>query len=43
MFLGIALLIIVFRFRKGIWGNIQNLGEYFQRPKEVRPVEEKRA
>jgi branched-chain amino acid transport system permease protein len=43
MFLGIALLIIVFRFRKGIWGNIQNLGEYFQRPKEVRPAEEKRA
>jgi branched-chain amino acid transport system permease protein len=43
MFLGIALLIIVFRFRKGIWGNIQNIGEYFQRTKEVRPVEEKRA
>ncbi len=43
MFLGIALLIIVFRFRKGIWGNIQNLGEYFQRPKEVRPIGEKRA
>ncbi len=42
MFLGIALLIIVFRFRKGIWGSIQNLGEYFQRPKEVRPLEEKR-
>lgn len=43
MFLGMALLIIVFKFRKGIWGNIQNLGEYFQRTKEVRPVEEKRA
>ena len=43
MFLGIALLIIVFRFRKGIWGSIQNIGEYFQRTKEVRPVEEKRA
>ena len=43
MFLGIALLIIVFRFRKGVWGSIQNIGEYFQRPKEVRPVEEKRA
>jgi hypothetical protein len=40
---GLALLIIVFRFRKGIWGNIQSMGEYFQRPKEVRPVEEKRA
>jgi branched-chain amino acid transport system permease protein len=43
MFLGIALLIIVFRFRKGVWGSIQNIGEYFQKPKEVRPVEEKRA
>jgi branched-chain amino acid transport system permease protein len=43
MFLGISLLIIVFKFRKGIWGNIQNISEYFQRPKEVRPVEEKRA
>jgi branched-chain amino acid transport system permease protein len=43
MFLGIALLIIVFKFRKGIWGNIQNICEYFRRPKEVRPVEEKRA
>ena len=43
MFLGIALLIIVFRFRKGIWGSIQNIGEYFQRPKEVQPVQEKRA
>ena len=42
MFLGISLLIIVFKFRKGIWGYIQNVGEYFQRPKEVRPVEEKR-
>jgi branched-chain amino acid transport system permease protein len=43
MFLGISLLIIVFRFRKGIWGSIQNFGEYFQRTKEVRPAEEKRA
>jgi branched-chain amino acid transport system permease protein len=43
MFLGISLLIIVFKFRKGIWGSIQNLGEYFQRAKEVRPAEEKRA
>ena len=43
MFLGIALLIIVFRFRKGIWGSIQNMFEYFQRTKEVRPVEEKKA
>jgi hypothetical protein len=43
MFLGISLLIIVFKFRKGIWGNIQNMGEYFQRTKEARPAEEKRA
>ncbi len=43
MFLGIALLIIVFRFRKGIWGSVQNLGEYFQRTKEIRPVAGKRA
>ncbi len=43
MFLGISLLIIVFKFRKGIWGNIQGVGEYLGRPKEVRPVEEKRA
>jgi branched-chain amino acid transport system permease protein len=42
MFLGISLLIIVFKFRKGIWGNIQNMGEYFQRTKEARPAEEKR-
>jgi branched-chain amino acid transport system permease protein len=43
MFLGIALLIIVFRFRMGIWGNIRNLSEYFQRRKEVPTAEEKRA
>ncbi len=43
MFLGISLLFIVFRFRKGIWGSIQNMGEYFQRTKEVRPVEGERA
>jgi branched-chain amino acid transport system permease protein len=43
MFLGISLLIIVFKFRKGIWGNVQNIGENFRRPREVRPVEEKRA
>jgi branched-chain amino acid transport system permease protein len=42
MFLGISLLIIVFKFRKGIWGNVQSIGEYFQRPKEARPAEEKR-
>jgi branched-chain amino acid transport system permease protein len=43
MFLGISLLIIVFKFRKGIWGSIQNMGEYFRRAKEVRPAGEKRA
>ena len=42
MFLGISLLIIVFKFRKGIWGNIQSASEYFRRPKEIRPAEEKR-
>jgi hypothetical protein len=36
------LLIIVFRFRKGIWGSIQSMGEYFQRTKEVRPAGGKR-
>jgi branched-chain amino acid transport system permease protein len=43
MFLGFALLIIVFRFRKGIWGNIHSVGEYFRRTKVVRPAEGKRA
>jgi branched-chain amino acid transport system permease protein len=43
MFLGISLLIIVFKFRKGIWGSVQSMGEYFQRTKEVRPAEEERA
>ena len=42
MFLGISLLIIVFKFRRGIWGNIQSAGEYFRKPREVRPAEEKR-
>ena len=43
MFLGISMLIIVFKFRKGIWGNIQNIGEMLQRPQEGRPGEEERA
>ncbi len=43
MFLGISLLIIVFKFRKGIWGSLLNFGEYFRRPKEIRPAEAKRA
>ena len=42
MFLGISLLIIVFKFRRGIWGNIQSAGEYFRKPREIRPGEEKR-
>ena len=42
MFLGISLLIIVFKFRKGIWGSLQDLGEYFRRTKEIRPAEERR-
>jgi branched-chain amino acid transport system permease protein len=42
MFLGIAMLIIVFKFRKGIWGNIQKIGDNFQRTQEIRPTEEKK-
>ncbi|MCX5907582.1 MAG: branched-chain amino acid ABC transporter permease [Deltaproteobacteria bacterium] len=33
MFLGFSLLIIVFKFRKGIWGSIQNILDYIQKPK----------
>lgn len=33
MFLGFSLLIIVFRFRKGVWGNIQDIWEYIQKRK----------
>ncbi len=41
MFLGFSLLIIVFKFRRGIWGNIQDIWEYIQRRKEGRrPVAE---
>ena len=43
MFLGLSMLIIVFKFRKGIWGNIQELGDYFRRPKEIRPAAQKGA
>jgi branched-chain amino acid transport system permease protein len=43
MFLGLSMLIIVFKFRKGIWGNIQDIGEYFRRPKEIRPAAQKGA
>jgi len=35
MFLGFSLLIIVFRFRKGMWGNIQDIGEYIRKRKGV--------
>jgi branched-chain amino acid transport system permease protein len=34
MFLGLSLLIIVFRFRKGIWGGVQSFWEYRQRSKQ---------
>jgi len=41
MFLGFSLLIIVFKFRRGIWGNIQDIWEYIQKRKGGRrPVEE---
>ncbi|MFH1758599.1 MAG: branched-chain amino acid ABC transporter permease [Pseudomonadota bacterium] len=41
MFLGISLLIIVFRFRKGIWGNIQDIWDYYKKQREARvPMEE---
>ena len=43
MFLGLSLLIIVFKFRKGIWGNVQGMSVAFRRPKEIRPTEEERA
>lgn len=40
MFLGISLLIIVFRFRMGIWGNIQSILESMRRQKGVQqPVQ----
>jgi branched-chain amino acid transport system permease protein len=42
MFLGISLLVIVFKFRKGVWGNIQEAWEYIQKRKGVpQPAEEK--
>ena len=36
MFLGISLLIIVFRFRRGIWGSLQELGGPWRKSKAVR-------
>ncbi|MBP1717951.1 MAG: ABC-type branched-chain amino acid transport system, permease component [Deltaproteobacteria bacterium] len=41
MFLGLSMLMIVFKFRKGIWGNIRDIGDYFRRPKEIRPAAQK--
>ena len=43
MFLGLSMLIIVFKFRKGIWGYIETLGGHFRRPKEIRPAAQKGA
>jgi branched-chain amino acid transport system permease protein len=35
MFLGFSLLIIVFRFRKGVWGSLQGLKQYMRGPRSV--------
>jgi len=43
MFLGMAMLIIVFKFRMGIWGNIRDFGDYFRRSKAVPPAAQKEA
>jgi len=43
MFLGMAMLIIVFKFRMGIWGNIRDFGDYFRRSKAVPPAAQKGA
>jgi len=43
MFLGLSMLMIVFKFRKGIWGNIRDFGETFRKPKEIRPAAQKGA
>ena len=42
MFLGLSLLIIVFKFRKGIWGSVRSLGDSFRGPKGIRPAPEGR-
>lgn len=36
MFLGLTMLIIIFRFRKGIWGYLQTVWEYFEKKKMIR-------
>jgi branched-chain amino acid transport system permease protein len=43
MFLGLSMLIIVFKFRRGIWGYFENIGEHFRRPKEVAAAAKKGA
>lgn len=37
IFLGIALLAIVFRFRKGLWGGVQSVLEYARGPQGAQP------
>ncbi|HBH02555.1 MAG TPA: hypothetical protein DDZ42_11660, partial [Candidatus Rokubacteria bacterium] len=36
IFLGLSLLVIVFRFRRGLWGSVQSTLEYARRFEEVR-------
>ena len=43
MFLGFSLLIITFRFRKGVWGYFQGMWENIVKKKIRRPVEEEAA
>jgi branched-chain amino acid transport system permease protein len=43
MFLGLSMLMIVFKFRKGIWGSIRDFADYLRRPKENRPAARKGA
>jgi branched-chain amino acid transport system permease protein len=43
MFLGFSLLIIVFRFRMGVWGYIQRFWEYLVKRKEVQKFMKKEA
>jgi branched-chain amino acid transport system permease protein len=37
MFLGVSLLLIVFRFRQGVWGYLGNLRQHFRRKRESVP------
>jgi len=43
MFLGLSLLVIVFRFRKGIWGSFQSLFEYWRGSRKPEAVGEQGA